>query len=196
MEIKISKSARLCLRCEAGFQHEQEMHSAVRMLEGLLQREDYCVACWKEADRQGIYSAWNMRYYDSQVAAQEPPESFSPLRQLFYTAADAEERVEQAKAFLAAQLLRRQKVFRLIKESDEADGEVRTCLYADRIGNRLVEVRDPSFSYAEMDAARGALVRELQARESAEAHDATPDNAPQDGPAEAPQEELNHAAKN
>ena len=71
--------------------------------------------------------------------------------------------------FLAAGLLRRQKVFRLIKESDESDGEVRITLYTDRIGNRLIEVPDPQFTYAEMDKARTLLIERLQVLEQAAA---------------------------
>lgn len=194
MEIKISKSARRCLRCEAAFQHEHPMHSAVRIVEGILMREDYCPPCWEQTERGQVYSAWNLRFYDPEVAEQAPPETFSPLRQLFYDAAASEERIEQAKAFLAAQLLRRQKVFRQIKESDEADGEVRICLFADRIGNRLVEVRDPSFSYAEMDAARAALLEGLRALEAGEAA-AEPDETSLPNPPEPQAEERNHAAQ-
>ena len=63
----------------------------------------------------------------------QPPEVFSPLRQLFYEAVEEKSRVEMPKAFLAAGLQRRQKVFRLIKESDESDGEVRITASIDRM---------------------------------------------------------------
>ena len=73
-----------------------------------------------------------------------------------------------AKGYLAAQLLRRQKVFRLIKESDEDEGESRVSLFADRIGNRFIEVRDPNFSYDELEAGRQALLVRLRELESEE----------------------------
>ncbi|MBL7646759.1 MAG: hypothetical protein JNK74_11275 [Candidatus Hydrogenedentes bacterium] len=110
-----------------------------------------------------------MVYHDPKIENQEPAEVFSPLRQLFYEAAEEQSRIEMAKAFLAAGLLRRQKVFRLIKESDESDGEVRITLYTDRIGNRLIEVPDPQFTYAEMDKARTLLIERLQVLEQAAA---------------------------
>ena len=162
MEVKISKASKSCAGCEKDFVHEQELHSLVRVLEGSLSREDYCAACWTDERVGGAYSVWTLRFYDPKVAEQESPEVFSPLRQLFYEALEQEDRVELAKAFLAAQLLRRQKAFRLIKESDGAEEEVKLSLYADRIGNRLIEVRDPSFTYAELEAGRRKLIERLE----------------------------------
>jgi len=166
MEIRISKSAHTCAVCERDFVHNEDFHSLVRVVDEGLEREDFCDGCWEPGRSAGAYSVWAPKYYDPHVAEQEPPELFSPLRQLFYEAVDAEDRVEGAKAFLAAQLLRRQKVFRLIKESDEAEGEVKILLYSDRLGNRLIEVRDPSFSYAELERGRGALLERLRELES------------------------------
>ncbi len=166
MEIRIGKSARACTACGREFVHEEEMNSLVRREEQGLTREDYCAACWTPERAEGVYSAWTPKFYDPQVAEQAPPEVFSPLRQAFYEAVEMEDRIGQARAFLAAQLLRRQKVFRRIKESDEADGEVHLLLFADKIGNRLIEVRDPNFSYAEMEAARQALMQRLQELEA------------------------------
>ena len=166
MEIRIGKSARACSDCRREFVHDEVMTSLVRLEEEGLSREDYCLACWKQEKAEKAYSVWGPKYYDPNVADQQPPEVFSPLRQLFYDAVESEGRIEQAMAFLAAQMLRRQKVFRRIKESDEGDGEIQILLFADRIGNRLIEVRDPNFSYAEMDAARQTLLKRLQEIES------------------------------
>jgi hypothetical protein len=63
-------------------------------------------------------------------------------------------------------LLRRQKVFRLLKESDGAENEVKVALYADRIADRLIEARDPSLSYAELEAGRVALLERLSRLEN------------------------------
>lgn len=165
MEIKIDRSAHQCLACERPFSHEEPIWSRVCIGEEGLLREDYCSACW-DAGRAGqAFSAWSAKYYDPKVAEQEPPEVFSPLRQLFYEAVESEERAEQAKAYLAAQLLRRQKVFRQIKESEE-EGTGRLVLFSDRIGNRLIEVRDPSFSFSEMEAGRSALLARLEELEA------------------------------
>lgn len=168
MEIKISKTAHACTACGAKFEHDQSVYSHVFIVDEELNREDHCAACKQAASRQQAYSAWTTQYYDPKVAEATPAEEFSPLRRLFYDSLESDSRTEQAKAFLAAQLLRRQKVFRLIKQSDEADGEVKLLLYSDRIGNRLIEVRDPSFSFNELDKARVHLMAHLRELESGE----------------------------
>lgn len=169
MNIRISKSTHSCAACGVDFQHLQTLTSIVKAAEGELHRQDYCKACWHTEQNKDVYSVWSTIFHDAKVEEAGPPEVFSPLRQLFYEAAEEESRLEMAKAFLAAGLLRRQKVFRLIKESDESDGNIRITLYADRIGNRLIEVPDPQFSYAEMDKARTLLIERLQVLESAAA---------------------------
>lgn len=177
MEIKIGRSARVCAACEQAFVHDQELSSLVRLELGVLQREDYCLPCWQKERSFGAFSVWTPRYYDPAVAEQEPEESFSPLRRLFYDAAASEERPEAAVAFLAAQLLKRQKAFRLIKES--AGEEDRITLYTDRIGDRLIEVRDANFTYEELETARKALLDRLAALETPEQPE-----EPQNGEAE------------
>ncbi len=165
------------------FVHGQTIHSAVAFAESdALVRADHCDACWTPQISRAAYSAWTTRFTDPRVADQQSPEVFSPLRRLFYDACASEDRIELAKAFLAAQLLRRQKVFRQIKESGEMDGEVRTTLYTDRIGNQFIEVRDPNFTFAELDEARVLLLRALrELEEGTPAGDAAVQTAP-DGP--------------
>jgi hypothetical protein len=168
MEIKISRSARTCAACAREFVHEEALHSAIRIQDMAFVREDFCESCWNAELADGAFSAWKARFYDPRVAEQEPPEVFSPLRQVFYEAAESEERDQMAKAYLAAQLLRRQKVFRLIKESDAPDGEARVTLFADRIGDRLIEVRDPNLTAGEMQAGRRLLLERLNQLENPE----------------------------
>lgn len=166
MEIKIGKSARVCRSCERLFEHEETITSLVRIENQVLIREDYCAQCWDSGCATGAYSIWSSRFYDPKVAEQQPPEVFSPLRQAFYEAAESEDRGQLAKAYLAAQLLRRQKVFRLIKEAEDHESGGRIALYEDRIANRLIEVRDPSLSYAEMEAGRASLLERLSELEN------------------------------
>jgi hypothetical protein len=166
MEIRIGKSAHNCVACERVFVHDEELRSLVRLENRMLQREDYCVKCWNPGRGAGAFSIWSSRFYDPKVAAQQPPEVFSPLRQAFYESVESADRVELAKSYLAAQLLRRQKVFRLIKEANDPDADIQIALFSDRIGNALVEVRDPSLTYEEMEAGRLSLLdrlRELEA---------------------------------
>jgi hypothetical protein len=161
MEIKIGKSAHACSACGRVFTHDETLFSAVHIENQLLARTDYCVECWKPDAGTGAFCVWSPKFCDPKVAEQQPPEVFLPLRQLFYDAVQSEDRSELAVAYLAAQLLRRQKAFRLIKESDEGDGEVKFALFADRVGNRPIEVRDPNLTYQELEQGRRVLMERL-----------------------------------
>lgn len=161
MEIRIGKPARACAGTERPFEHGEEVISIVRMENQTLVRHDFSKESWNPDWATGALAVWATEYVDPKVAEQEPEEAYSPLRLLFYDAVESTDRVELAMAFLAAQLLRRQKVFRLIKESEESDGEVRVTLFTDRVNNRLIEVRDPQLTFAELEAGRTNLIEQL-----------------------------------
>lgn len=189
MEIRIGKTGRKCFISERPFEHDEEVTSLVRLRDGQLEREDYALENWKAEYGKDALAVWATNYQDPAVLEQEPPEAYSPLRQVFYESVESQEREGLATAYLAAQLLRRQKVFRLIKESDAAEGDSRIALFADRIGNRLIEVRDPSLSYEEMESGRGALVTrlaELEAPPEEEDPDAEEGKTTSSGTAEPP----------
>lgn len=166
MNIKIVKSSKVCAVCERAFVHDEEVRSLVRVEEEEFIREDYCQSCWAPDTAETAYSMWSPRYYDPRVAEAEPPEVFSPLRQIFYEAVESQDRDVTAMAYLAGQLLRRQKVFRLIKEADDLDGNAKVILFHDRIGNRLIEMHDPNLSYAELEIGRGILMERLNELEN------------------------------
>jgi hypothetical protein len=168
MEIRISKSNRNCAASACEFEHGAPITSVVRVEENEYIREDYCREHWDAEQGPGAVAVWTREYYDPKVAEEEAPEVFSPLRQLFYESVEAEGRIELAKSYLAAQLLRRQKVFRLIKEADDPEGMQKVALFSDRIGNRLIEVRDPNLSYAEIEEGRRLLMKRLAELEQLE----------------------------
>lgn len=168
MNIKIGKNAHTCVICEVDFVHEQIIHSLIRVEDNQFQREDYCANCWNEQNAQNTYSTWNMQYYDPKVAEQEPEEVYSPLRSIFYDTVEDSSRCSIAIAYLAAQLLRRQKIFRLIKETKDPDTDAAQILFNDRIGNRLIEVNDPNLAHAELDDARITLMQRLTDLETPE----------------------------
>ena len=176
MEIKIGRSAHSCAACECDFVHESNIQSLIRVVDGVFAREDYCAGCWNEELGDNAYSAWTAQYYDPRVAEQQPEETFSPLRQTFYKAVEKQDRASMSVAYLAAQLLRRQKVFRLIKETKDPDTDAALILFNDRIGNRLIEVGDPSLTHAELEQARVTLMEALTKLEA-------PDEEPTDGEA-------------
>jgi len=184
MDIKIVKSGRACSGCNGEFQHEQPLTSTLDIVEGQLVREDYCGECLQEQDADTAYSAWTSEFYDPTVADQQPAEHFSPLRSIFYECVESEDRQSIAVAYLAAQLMRRQKVFRWIKESHDPETEAAQFLFTDRIGNRLIEVNDPNLSHAELEIARGRLLEQLNAMENTEAEEGTEDGQSEDQYAE------------
>ena len=161
MEIRIGKAARTCAGTERPFEHGEYVVSVVRLENQALVRQDFAKSSYESASAAGALAVWETQYIDPRVAEQEPAESFSPLRRIFYDAVESADRVQLAKAYLAAQLLRRQKVFRLIKESEEGEGFARVALFTDRLNNRLIEVRDPQLTLAELEAGRSLLVEEL-----------------------------------
>ena len=161
MEIKISKSAQECHRCEARFEHEQRIVSSMRRGDEGFVREDYCPGCWNDETAADAFCMWSAQFQDPGVLDQQPNEAFSPLRQVFYENAEGEGREAIALAYLAGQLLRRQKVFRFIKQTADPDTDAVVFLFSDRIGNRLIEVHDPNLTTGELDRARKELLRRL-----------------------------------
>lgn len=162
MEIRIAKTARECHASGRVFEHGEQIVSLVRFADEGYAREDYAREAWETPLGNEAIAVWTTEYRDPKVEEAEPPEVFTPLRKVFYDAAEAEGRAETAIAYLASQLLRRQKAFRLLKESDGEEGDARVCLFADRIGNRMIEVPDPALTFDELDQARRALMERLK----------------------------------
>ena len=180
MDIKIGKSARTCCACGRGFVHEESFTSVLHPNDQDLSRSDYCETCWSGQPAPEPYSTWKSKFFDPDVADQGLEESFSPLRQLFYDAVEEKERSTIAVAFLAAQLLRRQKVFRLIKETQDPDTDDITALFTDRIGNRLIEVQDPCLVHEELEVGRRLLIERLGEIESSQPEESLEDGQNED----------------
>lgn len=204
MEIRFSKIGRQCSVCGVPFRHQEKVRSIAAKIDDThcdsdhaksdkpqssntkakdkekearktFERMDFCALCAHRATEHQAYCAWTATYADPNVARQEE-DHHSPLRRIFYACCEDADREKRAVAFLAAEMLRRQRAFKKIRETLE-DGDRRTLWYLDKSGNRIIEVSDPSFTYAELDRARMTL---QEAMKSAE----TPESGP-DAPAEA-----------
>lgn len=166
MEIKLRKASAYCLACGKRFQHREKHFSRLNAPDDQeLVREDYCPACWESgraAYVEKTYSFWLSKYFDPSAVSQPDEEVFTPLRSVFYEAVDKEQRVEQAIAYLAAHLLRRQRVFRFVKRFDDTEKEGEMSVFSDRFSGRLAEVPDPGFSMDELQEARRELVQRLE----------------------------------
>lgn len=170
MEIRIGKTARQCHATGLPFAHQAEVVSLVRPHEDGLVREDYAREAWNDGFGKGALAVWATQYVDPErVEDAQREEERSPVRDLFYACHESEDRIAMAKAFLAAQLLKRQRAFRLVRESSADDTEGHTYLYLDRSGDRLVEVRDPGLTFSELEQARSELLGALAAQENGDA---------------------------
>ena len=189
MEIKIARTGRQCHASGRPFEHQEPIVSLIRYVERDLQREDYARENWNPAFGEAAVAVWDATYIDPAVENAEPEESFSPLRRLFYDHVDSDAREAMAVCYLAAQLLRRQKVFRLVKESESLEEGGKVTLFADRVGERLIEVKDPSLSVAELEAGRTVLMQYLQEVELESDDDSQSEEEERDGS----REETAHA---
>lgn len=186
MEIRFSKIGRQCSACGAPFRHLEKVRSIAARLEDAqadpagaekvrsgegtaaepakeerrpFERMDFCPACTHRTAEFQAWCTWTATYVDPDAVRQEEP--LSPLRRIFYAHSEDPDREKQAVAFLAAEMLRRHRAFRKIRETvDESDR--RTLWYLDKSRNRIIEVVDPSFTYAELDRARMTLLEAIR----------------------------------
>ncbi|HOV32607.1 MAG TPA: hypothetical protein PLX23_04510 [Candidatus Hydrogenedens sp.] len=162
MEIKISRNAIKCFNCEKIFVHEEWIGSQIIDTGKEWQRQDFCMSCWEQEKRQDSLSQWRHQFIDVKLQKKEQEVIDSPLRILFYEAVEKEySRIELAIAFLAAQLLKREKVFKKIKEMAISSKDEHIIMYIDRIDDRVIEVRDPNFTLAEMVEAKKNVLERL-----------------------------------
>lgn len=184
MELKIRKSSRHCSACGKEFDHEEPHLSMINETEDEYEREDFCMPCWSQRARNwadNSYSFWSTRYIDPSVENEAPPEQYAPLRRVFYDAFESEEKTELAIAFISAHLLRRQKVFRLMKEFARDEGEGAVHVFADKFSQRLVEVPDLEFTAAELREARQALMERTDPPEEEKESDGSEETVATEG---------------
>ncbi len=172
MEIRIRKAAAHCLACGKRFEHLQKHFSQVDAAsEDELVREDYCAACWESgraADAERALSFWRAKYFDPAAASQPDEREFDPLRTVFYEAVENDDRAEQAIAYIAAHLLRRQKVFRFVKGFEDHEAECNVSVFYDKLSGRMTEVADKGFSVEELQGARQEFVQRLERMEGSQ----------------------------
>jgi len=164
----------VCASTGESFAHGDPVYSCVFVEDSAFERRDYSAQGWNTDLAGSAYSYWRANYVDPDVMSAEDLSSRTPLLKLFNQAAESEARDDLALAFLAAQLLRRQRVFRLVKETESAESGARVTLYTDRVANRLIEVSDFAFTYDELNAAREHLMTKLTEIEAEENHGEQP----------------------
>lgn len=166
MEIRIRKNSPVCLACSKAFQHNEVIWSRLIKVDEEFVREDFCSECWEQRDTTEVFSYWRHKFIDSkEIKRQQELQNDSPLRNLFYEmVSNSESRSDEAIVYLVSQLLRREKIFKKLKEVvvSKTDGHI--IIYVDRIDEKVVEVRDPNFSYQELEGARRYICEFLEAQ--------------------------------
>ena len=103
------------------------------------------------------------------------------------TAVQAQSTTDQAAFFQTSDT----DIYRLVVDSPEKSkvifniyNETGKRVFSDRIGNRLIEVKDPSLTHAELDEARKQLMQRLSELENPEPEEQEPEEEIKDGQSE------------
>ncbi len=122
MDWEIRKPSRECASCNAQFDENAEVHSALFDKTTEFERVDYCANCWQQLERDGIFSYWKTCI---------PPRE-GPTRQVvdhevvmnfFRRLADATEPVKRNFRYVLALLLMRKKHLKFRDVVREDGGE-------------------------------------------------------------------------
>ncbi len=164
VEIQIHKGSSECLRCRQPFVHNQKHYSLLR-IEGVdFFREDYCEACWKEAayppESDEVYSHWETKYRDPAVERATPKEQFLPLLNICYESIAVGGPDAEGMVYVCALILRRQKVFRFIREERDESLSRDVLVFLDKHHDTQLRIVDPHLT--------DSRLREI--REKLEAH--------------------------
>jgi hypothetical protein len=170
VEIQIQKEASKCLSCGQPFTHEQKHFSLLKFQDNVFAREDYCEECWPKLSSDGtnpIYSTWQTKYRDPAAARETPEGQFMPLLSLFYENLAGGASAE-AVCYVCALVLRRQKVFKFVREEKESTSNRPVLVFHDRHHDVQVKVVDPNVSEAEFREVKRKLEEHLSPKENAD----------------------------
>ena len=161
VEINIQKKSSRCLKCGEEFRHEQEHHSLLMIEDKDFLREDYCEKCWSErsdgAEADNAYSCWKSKYVDPSVARETPSEQFLPLLNLCYESIAQGDADARAMAYMCALILRRQKVFRFVREEKEESPPTSVLVFFDKHNDTQIRIVDPQLTESQLQDVRKRL---------------------------------------
>lgn len=167
MEIQIQRESSRCMLCQEPFAHEQKHYSLLKLSDAVFSREDYCEECWPKLspDNGGasIYSHWQTKYRDPAVARATPEVQFLPLLQFFYEQV-AEGKSGEGFSYVCALVLRRQKVFRFIREEKNDAGKA-ILVFHDKYHDVQVKVVDATLTEGEFRDVKQKLEEFLSQKE-------------------------------
>jgi len=143
----------------------------LKLSENVFVREDFCEECWPSslANQAGdaFYSHWETRYRDPAAAKATPETQYMPLLKLFYEAIAGGMPADEPLAYVCALILRRQKVFRFVREEKEGDAKENILVFHDRYHDVQVKVVDPNISEAQFREVKQKLEAHLSQKDSA-----------------------------
>lgn len=179
--VSVRRAGRTCATCESPFADGQDHYSVLSHAAEPDEwvRTDFCLACWETAVERfpthppasgDIHSLWRTRYTDRDTARRTPVNEYTPLLEICYDALECDSREDQGLAYLAAMVLRRQRVFRLIRAESGGDTPHDALLFYDKVRQAEVRIPDPPLTMDELRTTR----RVLQDRLAAVGADATP----------------------
>lgn len=165
MEISIQKESSSCMGCDTPFVHEQNHLSLLRIEEKNFLREDYCEKCWSErfaqSESNDIYSFWETKYRDPSVEKATPHEQFVPLLNLCYESIAHGEPADEAMAYMCALILRRQKVFRFIREGKDDSSGKDILVFSDKHNGTQINIIDPHLTESQLQEVKHQLEERL-----------------------------------
>ena len=166
MEIQIQRESPLCKGCNDAFVHGQKHYSLLRIEESNFLREDYCGKCWTEKsfskESEDIYSCWETKYRDPAVAKATPKEQFIPLLNLCYESIAQGGQESESMAYMCALVLRRQKVFKFIREEKENSSGRPMLVFSDRHNDTQIRIVDPQLTQSQLEDVRCKLQERVE----------------------------------
>lgn len=159
MEIQIQKGSSCCMACNTPFEHDQKHYSLLRIEGNMFLRQDYCERCWSQkavSETDEVYSCWQTRYRDPSVEEATPKAQFMPLLNLCYESIAEGGPEAEAMAYMCALILRRQKVFKFVREQREESGRS-VLVFADKHNDTQIKVVDPQLTDSQLEDVRRRL---------------------------------------
>jgi hypothetical protein len=171
VDINIQKEASRCLRCSSEFKHDDKHHSLLKIEGKDFLREDYCADCWSERsgvdEDDRVYSYWETRYRDPAVAKATPTEQFLPLLNLCYESIAGGGPEGEAMAYMCALILRRQKVFRFVREEKKGPEPHRSVLiFLDKHNDTQIMIVDPELTDSQLQEVKQTLEEKIGPEEA------------------------------
>jgi hypothetical protein len=165
VEIFIQKESTECMACNVAFAHEQKHYSMLRIDEDAFLREDYCEKCWAEhsniSENDRVYSYWETKYRDPAVEKATPREQFIPLLNLCYESIAQGSADSEAMAYMCALILRRQKVFRFVREEKDDSSKKNMMIFFDKHNDTQMRITDPHLTESQLEDVKHKLEERL-----------------------------------